>query len=182
MKKSGVIYILLSSALVLLLTFCSAKPTVRYDEKNKKSDSSNEIEIKKEPINFNENFDITPFRTEINLPEKKVELKKSSSEIWYQYDAKDDATVKTKKTKGTMNGFRVQVIATDDLDEANKVQEELKSIKGSNEIYPVFEPPFYKILIGDFKTSDEANSLRFKLNQLGYSDSKVIKSIINLFE
>lgn len=182
MKKSDLIYILFSSVIIFTLTFCSAKPTVRYDEKNKKSDSANENEIKKETIISDETFDISPYRTEINLPEKKVDLGKSSGEIWYQYEVKDDASVKTKKIKGTMNGFRVQVIATDDLDEANKIQEELKTIKGSNEIYSVFEPPFYKILLGDFKTSDEANSLRFKLNQLGYSDSKVIKSIINIFE
>ncbi|AFH49161.1 Hypothetical protein IALB_1451 [Ignavibacterium album JCM 16511] len=182
MKKSELIYIILSSVLFFILNFCSAKPTIRYDEKNKKSESTNEKDIKKETIISDENFDITPYRTEINLTDKKVDLGKSSGEIWYQYDVKDDASVKTKKIKGTMNGFRVQVIATDDLNEANKIQEELKVIKGNNEIYSVFEPPFYKILLGDFKTSDEANSLRFKLNQLGYADSKVVKSTINLFE
>lgn len=183
MKKINLIYALISSTLILILTYCSAQPTVRYEEKDKKpSDTVNETEIKKEPLKYDEKFDITPFRTEINLPEKKVEISKASNEIWYQYDVKESASNRTKKIKGTTNGFRVQVIATDDLDEANKIQEELKAIKGSNEIYSVFEPPFYKILLGDFKTSDEANSLRFKLNQLGYADSKVVKSTINLFE
>ncbi len=182
MIKLYMIYFFFSAVFVFLFTFCSAQPTVRYEEKSKKTDSTTETEIKKESIKFDEKFDITPFRTEINLPEKKIDISKSSDEIWYQYDVKEEAFSKTKKIKGTMNGFRVQVIATDDLDEANKIQDELKAIKGSNEIYSVFEPPFYKILIGDFRTSDEANSLRFKLNQLGYSDSKVVKSTINLFE
>lgn len=166
----------------LHLTFCSAQPTVRYEDRNKETEKSLEITSEKYAVQLKENFDITPFRTQINLPDKKIDFSKSSNDVWYLYDVKDNATVKSKTIKGTTNGFRVQVIATDDLDEANRIQEELKAIKGSNEIYSVFEPPFYKILIGDFKTSEEANSLRFKLNQLGYSDSKVVKSSINIFE
>lgn len=182
MIKLYVICFFFSIVFVSLFTFCSAQPTVRYEEKSKKSDSTTETEAKKETFKFDEKFDISPFRTEIKLPEKNIEISKSSDEIWYQYEVNTDASLKSKKIKGTTSGFRVQVIATDDLDEANKVQVELKLVKGSNEIYSVFEPPFYKILMGDFRTSDEANSLRFKLNQLGYSDSKVVKSTINLFE
>lgn len=182
MKINMLILLVLYSVIILLFTFCSAQPTIRYEDQNKKKESTDATSINKKSVKFEEDFDITPFRTEITLPEKKIEFKNSSSEIWYQYDLKENSGLKTKKISGTMNGFRVQVIATDDLDEANKIQEELKAIKGNNEIYSVFEPPFYKILIGDFKNSDEANSLRFKLNQLGYSDSKVIKSTINLFE
>jgi hypothetical protein len=166
----------------LHLTFCSAQPTLRYEDRNKETEKSLEITSEKDAVQLKENFDITPFRTQINLPDKKIDFSKSSNDVWYLYDVKDNVTVKSKTIKGTTNGFRVQVIATDDLDEANRIQEELKAIKGSNEIYSVFEPPFYKILIGDFKTSEEANSLRFKLNQLGYSDSKVVKSSINIFE
>lgn len=182
MIKLYMIYFFFLAVVVFLFTFCSAQPTVRYEEKSKNTDSTTETEISKESVKFDEKFDITPFRTEIKLPEKKTEISKSSDEIWYQYEVITDASLKSKKIKGTTNGFRVQVIATDDLDEANKIQDELKLVKGSNEIYSVFEPPFYKILMGDFRTSDEANSLRFKLNQLGYSDSKVVKSTINLFE
>lgn len=167
---------------MILLTNCSAKPTVRYDEKNTSKVEQKEVVKDNTKIKYEENFDISPFRTEIKLPEKKVDFKKSNNEIWYQFDVTENPSTKSKKIIGTTNGYRVQVIATDDLDEANKIQEELKSIKGANEIYSVFEPPFYKILIGDFKSFDEANSLRFKFNQLGYSDSKVIKSTINLFE
>lgn len=181
-KFYSIFYLLTTITAVIFLTYCSAKPTVRYDEKNTSKVEEKEVLKDKNEINYEENFDISPFRTEIKLPEKKVDLNKSTNEIWYQYDVKENSSTKTKKIIGTTNGFRVQVVATDDLDEANRIQEELKSIKGANEIYSVFEPPFYKVLIGDFKSSDEANSLRFKLNQLGYSDSKVIKSTINLFE
>lgn len=183
MKKfNSIFYLLTSITAVIFLTYCSAKSTVRYDEKNNPKVEQKEAVKEKNEIKYEENFDISPFRTEIKLPEKKVDFKESKGEIWYQYDVKENSSTKTKKIIGTTDGFRVQVIATDDLDEATRIQEELKSIKGANEIYSVFEPPFYKVLIGDFKSSDEANSLKFKLSQLGYSDSRVIKSTINLFE
>ncbi len=180
MKKYKLIFLFLYSLFVLLLTFCSAKPTIRFEED--KSEKSEKSEIPVKSINFEEDFDISPYRTEISLPHKKVDFKNPDDEIWYQYREKKNPVSKIKKITGTIIGFRVLVVATDDLDEANKIQEELKKIKGNNEVYSVFEPPFYKILIGDFKNSDEANSLRFKLNQLGYSDSKVVKTTINLFE
>lgn len=183
MKKfHSIFYLLTTLAAVIFLTCCSAKSTVRYDEKNTSNVEQKETVKDKNEIKYEENFDISPFRTEIKLPEKKVDYKKTNYEIWYQYDVKENSSTKIKKIIGTTNGFRVQVVATDDLDEATRIQEELKSIKGANEIYSVFEPPFYKVLIGDFKSSDGANSLKFKLSQLGYSDSKVIKSTINLFE
>jgi hypothetical protein len=155
---------------------------VRYDDKKTSGEADKKVTDTKNEIKYEESFDISPFRTEIKLPDKKVSFKQSDSEIWYQYDVKENSSNKSKKIVGTKNGFRIQVIATDDLDEANRIMEELKPLKGANEVYSVFEPPFYKILIGDFNSSEEANSLRFKLNQLGYSDSKVIKSTINLFE
>lgn len=179
LKTIYAIFIILS---LFILTNCSAKPIVRYEEKPFPKDEQKEITANKIEIKFEETFDISSFRTEIKLPEKKIDLDKSTNDVWYQYDLKDNPITKTKKIIGTASGFRVQVLATDDLDESGKMMEELKAIKGANEIYSVFEPPFYKILMGDFKSSDEANSLRFKLNQLGYSDSKVVKSTINLFE
>lgn len=163
-------------------TFCSAKPTVRYDEKQKKTEEKTD-ELKKEPLpKLDETFDITPFKTEIKFPDKNNEVRKSENDIWYEYQVSESQIQKQKNIIGSATGFRVQVIATDDFDEANRIQEEIKSVKGANEVYSVFEPPFYKILIGDFKTTDEANSLKFKLNQLGYPEARVIKTTINIFQ
>jgi hypothetical protein len=35
---------------------------------------------------------------------------------------------------------------------------------------------------GDFTTKPEANDFKFKLNQLGYSEAKVVQETVNLFE
>ena len=45
-----------------------------------------------------------------------------------------------------------------------------------------FEPPFYKVKAGDFTAHSEANDFKFKLNQLGYPEARVIQETVNIFE
>ena len=83
---------------------------------------------------------------------------------------------------GTTDGYRVQVLSTDDIDEANRVRAEVYEKTTRKEVYVIFEPPFYKVKVGDFTSKTEAEDLRFKLNQLGYTESKVVQETVNIFE
>ena len=76
----------------------------------------------------------------------------------------------------------MQVLSTDNIDEANQVRAEIYEKAARNEVYVIFEPPFYKVKVGDFTSKSEAENLRFKLNQLGYTESKVVQETVNLFE
>ncbi len=83
---------------------------------------------------------------------------------------------------GTTDGYRVQVLSTDNIDEANLVRSEIYEQTSRKEVYVIFEPPFYKVKVGDFTSNSEAENLRFKLNQLGYTESKVVQETVNIFE
>jgi hypothetical protein len=83
---------------------------------------------------------------------------------------------------GTTDGYRVQVLSTDDIDEASVVRSEIYEKTARKEVYIIFEPPFYKVKVGDFTSKSEAENLRFELNQLGYTESKVVQETVNLFE
>ena len=39
-----------------------------------------------------------------------------------------------------------------------------------------------KVKVGDFTDITESNNLKFKLNQLGYTEARVIKETVNIFE
>ena len=78
--------------------------------------------------------------------------------------------------------IRVQVLSTDNIDEANRIRAEVYEKTTNKEVYVIFEPPFYKVKVGDFTSKSEADNLRFKLNQLGYTESKVVQETVNLFE
>jgi len=48
--------------------------------------------------------------------------------------------------------------------------------------YVNFEPPFYKVKLGDFRDNTDASNMRFRLSQMGYTESKVVRETINIFE
>ena len=83
---------------------------------------------------------------------------------------------------GTTNGFRVQVYVTDNLEEADSLKSELAERIIQKNIYIIFDPPFYKVEVGDFKSVGDAKDLNFKLTQMGYTESRVIASTVNIYE
>ena len=89
---------------------------------------------------------------------------------------------KPKSLIGTADGFRVLVITTDNLEEANQIKADVYFSKNADDIYVDFEPPFYKVKVGDFDSQKSADEIKFKLNQLGYKEAKVIKDKINIFK
>jgi SPOR domain len=100
--------------------------------------------------------------------------------VWYGYG--DTSSILERKIMGTTDGYRVQVISTDDIEEANRVRAEIYEKTARKEVYITFEPPFYKVKAGDFTSKSEADDFKFKLNQLGYTEAKVVQETINLFE
>lgn len=168
---------------MLLFYSCATSTGSRYgkDDRGSGTDSSATIRGGVPIVNLSEDFDITPFKTQIKIPETKTARTEPNENVWFDYGVPIKET-QTKKLVGTQDGYRVLVINTDNLEEANQIKSEVYSKTDQYEIYIDFEPPFYKVKIGDFKDQKSADNMRFKLNQLGYKEAKVIKESINLFE
>lgn len=167
---------------IVVLYGCSASTGSRYEKEKVKSEDK--TEIKSEVIktsDIKEDFDITPYKVEIIIPEKKTNKVSQNQTVWFDYGSPGIET-KTKSLVGTGEGFRVLVLTTDSIEEANQIKADVYFSQNSNEVYIDFEPPFYKVKAGDFDTQKTADDLRFKLNQLGYKEAKVIKDKINLYE
>ena len=168
---------------LLVISACSASTGSRYvknDNVNtEKSTTEKNEDIKVPPLK--EDFDITPYKTEIIVPEKKVSGVIENQNVWFDYGSPEVET-KTKTVIGTGDGFRVLVLTTDNIEEANQIRTDVYFSQNSNEVYIDFEPPFYKVKTGDFDTQKTADDLRFKLNQLGYKEAKVIKDKINIYK
>lgn len=165
----------------ILLSFviysCGATSTVRYD--SNKNKEKKETEEKK----YKETFDITPYRTSIDIKENAV-TEESDSEIkaWYGYALKDSTADSVKTVVGTTNGYRVQVFTTDNLAAADSLKSVLAQKLFLKNIYIIFDPPFYKVEAGDFTSMGDAKDLNFKLTQMGYTESRVISSTVNVYE
>lgn len=173
------IFILLP-LLSLLMYSCGATSTVRYDRGEEKEKKEKEV---KEEKDYKETFDITPYRTTIDIKESPVtEESDSELNIWYDYEQKDSTSDSVKTVTGTTNGFRVQVSATDNLEEADSLKSELSQKLVQKNIYIIFDPPFYKVEVGDFTSMSDAKNLNFKLTQMGYTESRVISSTVNIYQ
>jgi hypothetical protein len=165
--------------LPIFLYSCSASSTVRYNREKEKKGAGIEAETK----NYKEDFDIVPYRTEIDIKENSSAAAETPDiNPWYGYEEKDTGSVQEKAIVGTTNGFRVQVLATDNLEEADSLKSELSLKVTQKNIYVIFDPPFYKVEVGDFISMSDAKDLNFKLSQMGYTESRVIASTVNIFE
>ena len=175
-----IIFILFATIVIIS---CSSSTGSRYDNKDKTNTSENSTIAEDEDLTSlpKEDFDITPYKTEIELPEKKTYSGKDENNIWFDYGSAENYTG-TKSLVGTADGYRVLILTTDNPEEANQVKADIYFSKNANEVYVDFEPPFYKVKVGDFDSQKNADDFRFKLNQLGYKESKVIKEKINIYK
>tara|TARA_Y100001970_G_scaffold195832_1_gene238061 strand:+ start:518 stop:940 length:423 start_codon:yes stop_codon:yes gene_type:complete len=92
-------------------------------------------------------------------------------------------TLNSKETTLTdsmiiIEGFRVQVLATRDRFNAEKLQLELEQIF-QHKIYVIFEAPNYKVRIGNFIDRQKAEAFRIELAKKGYSSAWIIRTKID---
>lgn len=77
-------------------------------------------------------------------------------------------------------GFRVQIYASSSIDEANAAQTVAEEKGIRNSIYIVYDPPVYKVRVGDYETRFEANQQLTRLVNIGYPDAWVVADRIVL--
>lgn len=166
---------------IFFLAACGTSTSSRYSQKEENT-MTDSLEINQKILSKqNEDFDITPYKTEIVIPEKKIFYESNDTNVWFDYGSPEIEN-KPKSLVGTQDGFRVLVLTTDNIEEANLLKTDEYFSKSPDEVYVDFEPPFYKLKVGDFSAQKSADDLKFKLNQLGYKDAKVIKDKINIFK
>tara|TARA_B100001142_G_scaffold296896_1_gene318926 strand:- start:377 stop:796 length:420 start_codon:yes stop_codon:yes gene_type:complete len=85
--------------------------------------------------------------------------------------------VSIDSTQFIIEGYRVQILATKQLVNAERLQKDLSSIL-NQKIYIVFEAPNYKVRIGNFIDRSKAENFRKNLIKEGYQSSWIIRTRI----
>jgi len=169
---------------IILFYSCSASTDTRY--KTAEELSEEEEIINETPSNvIVEDFDFTPYRTVLDIPVKEINIPVTTknSDVWYGYEeSENDTSLHIKKIIDKVPGYRVLLLTTDNLEEANALRAEIDSSSVRREVYIVFDPPFYKVMLGDFQKFSEAKDLSFKMNQLGYPEARVVNETINIYD
>ena len=83
-----------------------------------------------------------------------------------------------------VNGFRVQILATNKIETASLVEQEAadRFELDGHKTYLLFEAPLYKIRVGDCETRQEAESLRELAKKYGYREAFPVKTKIIVSE
>ncbi len=79
-----------------------------------------------------------------------------------------------------MNGYRIQVYAGTERDAAQKIKTEI-AINYGEQTYMIYESPYFKVRVGDFRSRMEAQQLFHTLKQK-YTSILLVPGMINLPE
>lgn len=87
------------------------------------------------------------------------------------------------KNDKPISGYRVQILATDRLDSANTVKSLLQNLLKSShfknqEVYIIYEPPNYKVRVGDFEHLQDASILQKFLINNGFPHAWIVNDAI----
>lgn len=173
-----------NSVLAFLFIFisCSASTDVRYGKEQKKTEEQVIVDDKIKPVE--EDFDFSPYKTEFDIPEQQIKIPVTSStgifDIWYNYD--DESETVNKKVVDKKSGYRILLFTTDNMEEANDMRSQIYSKISQMEVYLIFDPPFYKIMVGDFLELSDARDYHFRLHQMGFAEARVVNETVNVFE
>jgi len=80
---------------------------------------------------------------------------------------------KTPRPDNLISGYRVQLIETDDREAALDARN-LALLRFAENVYLIFEPPLYKVRVGDFSSRDKAQRLQDEAIQKGFKRAWVV--------
>ena len=113
-------------------------------------------------------------------PERLIDPEPRWPEILNPQNDNDPMIITGKSLDSSITeieGFRVQVFATQDRNRADELQDELK-IKFNENIYIIFEAPNYKLRVGDFLDRDDAELMRMKLVSSDFPSAWIVRTKI----
>lgn len=80
----------------------------------------------------------------------------------------------------SINGFRLQIFKTEDINEAKKRESMYIDNFGEENVLLIFEKPFYKIRVGRLRNKDEAVELQETLRQKGISGTIIVPDVVRV--
>ncbi len=91
-----------------------------------------------------------------------------------QREALQAASVVTTSVPETTAGYRVQVMFTQDIDQANEIRDTLSLEVPEEWVYVVYDAPYYKVRLGNFLERPAANQLLHRVVGLGFKDAWIV--------
>lgn len=166
--RVGIAPVVLTAA-IFIFAGCSSSRTV----------STPERVVEPESNGIDESFDPVMLQDEdIEFPVSKTPLQPGEK---LPLNEGSDTQLPVAAENKLIEGFRVQLFATQDIEKATleKKEAEFSFAEDRIPVYIEFDSPMYKVRIGNCTTRDEAEQLRELARRKGYSTSWIVKTKVN---
>ena len=153
----------LAAAILLLLSSCSSTESTRTDATTTTAERDRKVAIS----DFEHAFNPSAYDDEIEEIQKQHVIEQEKSAAAHH---EDSVIVESEYTQG----YRIQIYATRNIDEANAMRQTALQHITQDSLYVVFDPPVYKVRVGDFRSRVEANQKLGEVVGLGFTDAWVV--------
>ena len=151
--------------LILILIFFGCAGGEKVKRPSRETESIINFEV------MNEDFDPVILNDDNITIEEAEDIHNSFEDrLLAQEESLEDSVV---------TGYRVQLIQTSDPEEAKNAERDA-ILRFTEEVYRVFDTPFYKVRVGDFVNWYDAQKLQKLAMQKGFREAWVIRTKINL--
>lgn len=129
----------------------------------------------------------TPAETNETNKEDFDPLILNDDDVWILPSAKSGSSSKENRIavpkskiskEEVVQGYRIQLVATKEEEQAREIKKNAM-LKLSHPVYLIFEPPLYKVRVGDCATREEAKEILNEAKQNGFPDAWIVPSMIN---
>jgi hypothetical protein len=159
------------SLLVVVLLFfgCGATRNQMTEQENRKG-------IEKETGIVNEFFDPLILKEDELKVKKTISIESKSD----QMKENDIQTMPESQRSDETSGFRVQICAVSDEGRARQIQREAILKFMNEEVYLIYDSPYYKVRVGNCMTRFEADKLQQLAVEKGFDDAWVVRTKISM--
>jgi hypothetical protein len=151
---------LLILVFIFLFARCSSTEKVSIEESN-----NNQVDLS----------GYSPLDIFLSENSKDTSSQQPKENIWQSYETESSQKQKLLQKQFLSSSFyTIQVLISDNLLEIDSLKKELHSIIPELKQNVLYDPPFYKLRLGEFQTKLQANKFLNILEKNGYITSRII--------
>lgn len=153
----------------VVLSGCSSSESSRKTSTSPEGEQNHRVPLSQ----FEKAFNPSDYDDEIEVIQKRHEFEQQRAAAERQQDS---VVVESELTQG----YRIQIFATGSFDEANAMRQTAVQRLTEDSVYVVFDPPVYKVRVGDFRKRVEANQRLGVISAMGFADAWVVGDKITI--
>lgn len=136
--------------------------------------SSDDSPRKQQPTKDGEKAPLEVFESSFHPSQYDEDIEAVERRLQQREEQPDERRDSVRVEEEVLQGFRIQIFASPRIDEATLAKQTAAQLITTDSLYIVFDPPVYKVRVGDYPTRLEANRALASIIQKGYPDAWIV--------